>query len=162
MSARNMGHRQGLSNFATEQRIVANGVTVTDGDFVKLVQGGTITNATIGTGKLHGVVDGTDVNTLTGRTFRNTAVGNAGGTVEVLVELANDCRYLLPVDTALGATAEGSYFTLTGATGVQKVANASLSATAGQLMCVRRVADATGAYLLGIFTVSNNSTDASA
>ncbi len=154
MAAKSTGHKQGLSNFATEQRVVANGVTVTDGDFVKLLQGGTVTTATIGTGKLYGVVNGSDTNNLVSRTFRNTAVGNAGGTVEVLVELCEGNRYEMPVTAALASDAEGSYYALTGATGVQKVDNATKSATVGQVICRKRKLDAAGAYLLGIFEVA--------
>lgn len=154
MAAQNTGHKQGLSNFATEKRIVASGVTVTDGDFVKLLAGGTVSGATIGTGKLYGVVQGSDTNNLVSRTFRNTAVGTAGGTVEVLCEIVDGNRYLLPVSAALASDAEGQYYNLTGATGVQKVDNASKSATVGQLVCRRRIADATGAFLIGSFEVA--------
>jgi len=154
MSAQNTGHKQGLSTFATEERPVASGVTVTDGDFVKLLAGGTVTSATIGTGKIYAVVQGSDTTNLVSRTFRNTAVGNAGGTVTVLCELVSDNRYKLPVDAALASDAEGQYYALTGATGVQKVANATKSATVGQLICRKRVADSAGAYTIGIFEVA--------
>lgn len=154
MSAENIGHRQGLSNFATEQRPVTNSVTVTDGDFVKLAQGGRVTNATIGSGRLHGVVRGSDTVDLVSRTFRNTTAGNSDGTTEVLVELVEGQRYKLPVSAALATDAEGSYYNLTGSTGAQQVDNTTKSATAGQLLCLKRVANAAGAYLFGIFTVA--------
>lgn len=154
MSASNTGHKQGLSTFATEERPVANGVTVQDGDFVKLTQGGQVTNATIGTGKLYAVVQGSDTTNLVSRTFRNQATGNASGTVTVLCELVKGNRYRLPVDAALASDAEGSYYLLTGAVGVQKVQNASKSATVGQLICRKRIADSTGAFTIGIFEVA--------
>jgi acetylglutamate kinase len=161
MPARNLGKIDGEIQFQNVQKPVASGVTVTDGDFVKLV-GGVVTNATIGTGKLFGVVQGGDTVSLDARSYRNTAVGVADGSVQVLVSVASENRYELPVNAALAADAEGSYYNLTGATGAQVVANATKSTTVGQLLCVQRVLDAAGAYTKGVFLVAANAVEADA
>lgn len=158
MTARSVGSKQGQANgFATEERVVANGVTVTDGDFVKLLQGGTVTTATIGTGKLYGVAQGAGSANLTGRSYKTAAVGVADGSVTTLLELVDGMRYEIPVSASLASDAEGSYYNLTGATGAQTVDNTSKSATVGQLICRKRVAtNAAGTqFLKGWFEVAS-------
>lgn len=162
MSARNLGTLDGPIQFQTVQKPVADGVTVTDGDFVKLV-GGRVTNASIGTGKLFGDVQGGETADLSSsRSYRNTATGDTDGTKEVLVTVAGENRYELPVSAALAADAEGSYYNLSGNTGAQVVANASKSATVGQLLCMQRVQDANGAYTRGVFVVAANQAETAA
>lgn len=161
MPARNLGRIDGAIEFQDVQLPVASGVTVTDGDFVKLAAG-VITNATIGTGKLFGVVQGGDTVSLDSRSYRNTALGVADGSVQVLVSVASETRYEVPVTAALAADAVGSYYNLTGATGVQKVDNATKSATVGQLLCVQRILDAAGAYTKGVFLVAANAAETTA
>lgn len=143
---------------------VANSVSVTDGDFVKLAQGGRVTNATIGTGKLFGRVEGGDNSNLVSKGYRNpVTVGDANGTTSVLVLHAEDQRFVLPFSAAApAATAEGSYFSLTGSTGAQTVDTTTLSATAGQLLCVEAIKNTAGNITKGQFVVVNKTTDASA
>lgn len=151
---RSLGNRQGVTKFTSQERPVTNSVTVTDGDFVKLASGA-VTNASIGTGKLYGVVEGGSNDDLVSRNYRAmTTTGNAGGTKTVLVQLVEDQIFELPVSAALAADAEGSYYNLTGSTGAQTVDNATKSATVGQLLCVKRVANAAGSYVIGHFIVA--------
>ena len=161
--SRNLGKATGATNFATVEKPVANGVTVTDGDFVKLASG-RVTNATIGTGRLLGTVNGSDSTNLDSPSYRNTTVGDADGTTTVLVELATDNRYELPVSASLAADAEGSYYNLQGNTGAQEVANASKSATVGQLLCIERIATnlAGTEFKKGVFVVAQNVINADA
>lgn len=162
MAIKALGNRQGETKFTSEDRPVVNSVTVTDGDFVKLTSG-RVTNATIGTGKLYAVVQGGASSDLTSRVYRNmTATGDAAGTVTALVQLVEDQIFDLPVSAALASDAEGSYYSLTGSTGAQTVDNTTKSATAGQLLCLKRIADAAGAFTRGQFTVSNVASDTSA
>ena len=162
MAIKALGNRQGVTQYNSEERPVTNSVTVTDGDFVKLASGA-VTNATIGTGKLYGVVQGGPNDDLVSRTYRAmTTTGDAGGTKKVLVQLVEDQLFDLPVSAALASDAEGSYYSLTGGTGVQTVDNTTKSATAGQLLCVKRVADSAGNFTRGQFVVTNKTTDTSA
>ena len=91
-----------------------------------------------------------------------TTTGDASGTKKVLVQLVEDQLFDLPVSAALASDAEGSYYSLTGGTGVQTVDNTTKSATAGQLLCVKRVADSAGNFTRGQFVVSNKTADTSA
>ncbi len=156
---RALGNRQGVTKFTSEDRVVTNSVTVTDGDFVKLASG-RVTNASIGTGKLYAVVQGGDNSNLVSRQYRAMATtGDADGTTSVLVQLVEDQIFELPVSAALASDAEGSYYNLTGSTGAQQVDNTSKSATTGQLLCVKRVANSAGAYTKGHFVVANPQTN---
>lgn len=162
MAIKALGNRQGVTKFTSEERAVVNSVTVTDGDFVKLTSG-RVTNASIGTGKLYAVVQGGAASDLTSRVYRNmTATGDAAGTVTSLVQLVEDNIFELPVSAALASDAEGSYYSLTGSTGAQQVDNTTKSATAGQLLCIKRVADSAGNFTRGQFVVTNLATDTSA
>lgn len=156
---RALGNRQGVTKFTSEERPVTNSVTVTDGDFVKLASG-RVTNASIGTGKLYAVVQGGSNDDLVSRTYRTMATtGDSDGTKKVLVQLVEDQIFELPVSAALAADAEGSYYNLTGSTGAQQVDNTSKSATTGQLLCIKRVANSAGSYVLGHFVVANPQTN---
>lgn len=156
---RAVGNRQGVTKFTSEERAVTNSVTVTDGDFVKLASG-RVTNASIGSGKLYAVVQGGSNDDLVSRTYRAmTTAGDSDGTKKVLVQLVEDQIFELPVSAALASDAEGSYYNLTGSTGAQQVDNTSKSATTGQLLCVKRVADSAGAYTIGHFVVANPATN---
>ena len=116
MAIKALGNRQGVTQYNSEERPVTNSVTVTDGDFVKLASGA-VTNATIGTGKLYGVVQGGPNDDLVSRTYRAmTTTGDASGTKKVLVQLVEDQLFDLPVSAALASDAEGSYYSLTGGT----------------------------------------------
>lgn len=125
ISRRVLGNIDGGSNFATYAFPVANGVTVTQGDFVYFTSG-RISSATI-TGDSRPV----------GMCLQ-TVVGNSGGTATALVTIDDDLRYLLRSDGSgtFDATAVGAYFDLTGATGAQKVLGSSKSATTGVLLCL--------------------------
>lgn len=151
MSAIATSSRTQTSKFSDEERIVTSGVTVNDGDLVTLVSGA-VSLATAST-KLYGVVRGGENSNLVSRTYRApTTVGD--GTKTVLVELVEGYKYKMPVSAALASDAEGKYYLITGGTGAQTVDNTTKSATVGQLLCVKRVADSTGAYLFGIFVVA--------
>lgn len=159
-SLRHMGQRNGHIQSTTEERIVANGSTVHDGDLVELAQGGRVA-ATDGSGKLFGVVKGGSNDDLVSRNYRTpSTVGDAAGTKKVLVELCEGQRYELPVSASLASDAEGSYYNITGAAGSQEVDNSTKSATVGQLLCVRRIPTnaAETQFERGIFEVSAKTT----
>jgi len=106
-----LGNRQGETSFATQERPVTSGVTLTDGDFVALVSGD-FTNANISTKKLYAVMQGSDSSNLFSQTFRNTAVGNVAQTVTALGVLVDGLRFELPVNGSLATDAPGKYFNL--------------------------------------------------
>lgn len=103
---------------------VANGVTVTKGDFVYFASG-RITSASIAGVRLLGVA-------------QSTATGNSGGTVKVLVDVTPLALYAVDNDnvgTTFAASHVGTYFDLTGATGAQQV-DTSTTSTTGQLVAL--------------------------
>lgn len=106
-----LGNRQGPSSFATQERPVASGVTLTDGDFVNLASGA-VSNAGISTKKLYGIMQGSDSSNLFSQTFRNTAVGNVAQTVTALCVLVDGLRLELPVNGSLASDASGKYYNL--------------------------------------------------
>lgn len=113
MPTRLLGQKTGLIQPTTEERAVANGVTVGDGDLVKLAQGGAVTNASMATGKLYGVVLGGSNDDLVSRVYRAPrTTGNSAGTKKVLVQDVKHERLEIPVDASLASDAEGSYYTL--------------------------------------------------
>ena len=135
----NLGSMDGDTNGVTREYAVANGVTVTVGDLVYL-SAGFITNASIDGKRLFGQVVGVQTNDLVTPGFRNTATGNAGGTVKVLVDVHDDNRYLMVSDEVganLAATDVGKFFDVTGATGAQKIDVSTRSTTLGQMLCLR-------------------------
>lgn len=146
------GSRSQTSKFAQEERIVTSSVTLNDGDFVGVASDAwVLATAAI---PIYGVIRGGQSDNLVSKNYRApTIVGD--GTKKALAELVEGQRYQLTASAALGTDAAGKYYTLTGATGAQLVDNASKSATIGQLLCLRRVADSTGAFTIGIFTVSS-------
>jgi hypothetical protein len=118
-----IGNADGKSNSVTLNLPVANGVTVTQGDFVYFT-GGRVSSATI-TGDVR----------LVGQA-QSTVTGNSAGTNKVLVVVDPEAKYLIGASTALAATNVGQYFDLTGATGVQQVLTSSASNTTGVLICL--------------------------
>lgn len=141
MPAEYIGREDGGSNAATREVAVADGVTVTSGDFVTLVNGRAST-ASIAKKRLLGCVMGGNTR-LIGRSQRvantgvKTAVGNSAGSVKVLVNQEPSAKYLLKFATGTASAAdEGKYFNLTGATGAQTVTNTAV-ADLGQLILVK-------------------------
>jgi hypothetical protein len=121
---RPIGRIDGHTNYATYEFIVANGVTVTEGDFVYFDGDGEITNASIGGARLVGMA----VETVTG----NDAL-------KCLVCIDPNMRYLIDNDndgSTFGAANVGDYFDLIGAAGAQLVDTSSQSNTTGQLVCL--------------------------
>lgn len=110
-----MGRAEGHTNGVTRKYAVANGVTVTAGDFV------TLTDGRIGleSGAILGVVEGNADPTVSDGTV---ATGDADGTVEVLVNIEKDARYLVNADGAVTAANVGDLVDVTGTTGAQSVA----------------------------------------
>lgn len=146
------GSRNQTSKFAQEDRIVTSGVTLNDGDFVAVASDQwVLATAAI---QIHGVIRGGQSDNLVSKNYRApTIVGD--GTKKASAELVEGQRFQLTASAALASDAAGKYYCLTGATGAQQVDNTTKSATVGQLLCLRRVADSTGAFTLGIFTVSS-------
>lgn len=154
-SLKHLGQRSGLIQSTTEERAVTDGSTVYEGDFVELASGRVA--ATDGTGRIYGVVLGSNNDDLVARNYRTpSTLGDTDGTKKVLCEIVDGQRYELPVNASLAADAEGSYYDITGSAGSQLVANASKSSTEGQLQCVKRIAtNAAGtSFTRGIFVVA--------
>ncbi len=141
MAADYIGREDGNSNSAAREVPVADGVTVTSGDFVTLVNG-RATAASIAKKRLLGVVMGGDTRKIArsqrvANTGIKTATGNTAGTVKVLVNQEPSAKYLLKFATGTASAAdEGKYFNLTGATGAQTVTNTAV-ADLGQLILVK-------------------------
>lgn len=120
---RYLGTVDGKTNAATLNLPVANGVTVTAGDFVYM-SSGRITSATItGDSRPIGQV-------------QSTATGNSAGTVKALVIVEPHAKFLVAASSALAASDVGQYFDLTGATGAQQALVSSRSTTTGVLICL--------------------------
>lgn len=133
-----LGRDQGGTNSVTRRYAVASGATVYDGEFVYL-SSGRVTSASIAGKRLLGTVVGGDTEDLD-RGYSGSATGNAGGTVQVLVNVERDARYLIAGDndtTTLAATHEGQYFDLIGNPGSQLVDTSTASATDGQLQLIK-------------------------
>lgn len=131
-----MGRDEGQTNNVTREYPVANGVTVTEDDFVYLNADGRVSNAVItGAARLLGTVVGTDTQNLN-RAYGRTAVGNAAGTVKVLVNIERDARYLVTANAALAEANVGDALDLTGATGAQVIDVAKATPT-GQVVVLQ-------------------------
>lgn len=119
------GRVDGHTNYATQELIVASGVTVNEGDFVYFDGSGRITNASIGGKQLIGMA-------------LQTATGTSGS-VKCLVCIDANMRYLVDNDnigTTFAVTDVGQRYDLIGAAGAQLVDTSSESATTGQLVCL--------------------------
>lgn len=129
-----MGRDEGHTNSVTREYAVADGVTVTDGDFVYLTAGGRVSNATITSAtELLGTVLGGDTQDLESS---DAAVGNAAGTVKVLVNIERDARYLIATDGTVTEANVGDAVDLQGNTGAQTIDLDKVSPT-GQLVIVQ-------------------------
>jgi hypothetical protein len=116
-----IGTIDGKTNCITQTLPVADGVTVAVGDFVYW-SSGRITNASVATQRLIGCV-------------QEAGTGNTAGTVKVKVIVDPAARYIVDNDndsTTFAITHVGTYFDLTGATGLQQVDTSSTS-TSGSL-----------------------------
>lgn len=125
MAARPLGRLDGMTNYATLELPVANGVTVTKGDFVYM-SNGRVTSASIAGQKLMGMAT-------------ETVTGDSNGTEKVLVIVDPTMRYLVDNDNdsaTFAASHVGTYFDLTGATGSQLVDTNTTDAQSGQLLAV--------------------------
>ena len=146
--ARYLGTIDGKSNALTQTLPVASGVTVTKGDFVYWASG-RITSATIAGARLVGMV-------------KETATGNAGGTVKAQVIVEPTARYLVDndQDSATFAIGDvGKYFDLIGATGAQLVDTSSGSTSTGQLYCQEfnpQIDPVKADVSQGVFTISEH------
>lgn len=129
-----LGRAEGHTNGVTREYSVANGVTLTDGDFVSLNADGRV--ALPGAGeRILGTVDGGDSVNLD-RNYSRTVVGNAAGTVKVLVNIEKDARYLQKANAALTEANVGDMLDITGATGAQ-VIDVAKASPAGQLIILQ-------------------------
>lgn len=129
-----------VSPFAgvTKELPVASGVTVTDGDFVYLASG-RVTNASIAGKTLLGIVHGGQSNDPSNVANTQNAVGDAQGTVKVLVHIEPNAKFLVTSDnvgTTLDQTHVGQAFDLTGNTGAQLL-DSSTAGTTGSLEVVQ-------------------------
>lgn len=132
-----IGSAVGHANAVTKEYPVANGVTVTDGDFVYLT-GGRITNASIAGKTLLGQVQGGQSNDPSNHGTSGQATGNVAGTVKVLVIVEPNAKFAVKNDndtTTFAASHVGTCFDLTGNTGEQLV-DTSTTGTTGSLECI--------------------------
>lgn len=110
-----MGRAEGNTNGVTRKYAVADGSTVTTGDFVTLTDGRI---DVAGSGAILGVVEGNADPSVNDGT---TATGDADGTVEVLVNIEKDARYLVETDGTVAEANVGDTVDVTGTTGEQVV-----------------------------------------
>lgn len=139
----------------TKEYPVANGVTVTDDDFVFLTSG-RVTSASVPGVTLLGKVHGGQSNDPSNHGTTGTAVGNAAGTVKVLVIVEPGAKYVMANDnigTTFAASHIGQCFDLIGATGAQLV-DTSTVGTTGQLECIGFGYN--GDNTLGIFIINEH------
>lgn len=147
VARRMLGRIDGNVNFATYSFPVANGVTVTAGDFVYFASG-RITSASVPGALCVGMV-------------QETATGDAGGTVKALVCIDPTMRYLLQNDnigTTFAASQVGTKFDLIGATGAQLV-DTSTTGPTGQLTCIEynpRIEPVQNDTTYGVFLLAEN------
>lgn len=138
VTAKTVGSLSGHNTAVAREYPVANGVTVYEGEFVYLDgTSGRVTSATIPGKALLGTVVGADNGKLD-RAYAESATGNAGGTVKVLVNIDKDAVYLLKNDnlvTTFAVTHVGTCFDLVGNAGSQLV-DTSTTTTTGQLVCI--------------------------
>ena len=124
-----IGRIDGHTNYASQSFVVANGVTIDEGDFVYF-SSGVVTNAAAYQARLIGMAEG-------------TATGNATGTVSVLVcVLDRNMRYLLKSVTSLALTNGtnsyvGQYFDITSGTGAGAQTVTAVGTTAGSFVLVQ-------------------------
>ena len=141
---RPLGRIDGHTNFASQEFIVANGVTVNEGDFVYFDGDGEITNASVAGARLVGQA-------------LQTVTGNDALKCNVCIDPM--MRYLIDNDnvgTTFGAEHVGDYFDLIGATGAQLVDTSSSSNTTGQLVCLEynpKVDPVAGDTSWGVFKI---------
>jgi len=151
-----LGSLIGHTNGVTKRYAVANGATVYVNEFVYLDAAGRVTSASIAGVRLLGQVVAADTENMD-RAYADNAVGNAGGTVKVLVNIDPEERYLLKNDnvgTTFAVAHQGQYFDLVGNPGSQLVDTSTVT-TSGQLVCLEfnpgiRGTDAT----YGIFKIA--------
>lgn len=142
-----IGRIDGHTNYASQDFVVASGVTITNGDFVYFTSG-TVTNATVSGARLVGMAEG-------------TATGTATGTVTVTVCIDRNMKYLLKGATAFASvsngtsTSVGQYYDIAGTTGLQTITTSGGGATTGQFVCIA-VPGTTGFPSLGLQGLTAN------
>lgn len=139
----------------TKEYPVANGVTVTSGDFVYL-SSGRVTNATIAGATILGLVQGGESNDPSNFANSNgdavAATGNSAGTITVLVIVEPQAKFIIPVSTRnLTAADLGARINLTGATGAQT----AVAGTGGTQVEVVAT-NVKGDYSRGVFIVQKH------
>lgn len=132
-----VGSATGNSNAVTKELPVASGVTVYSGDFVYTASG-RITSATIAGVTLLGLAVGQNSASPATVTDTQSATGDSGGTVKMLVIVEPGAKYACKNDnvgTTFAASHVGTCFDLTGNAGSQLV-DTSTTGTTGQLECI--------------------------
>jgi len=142
-----IGRIDGHTNYASQDFVVANGVTVNAGDFVYF-SSGAVTNASVSGARLVGMAEG-------------TATGNSTGTVTITVCIDRNMKYLLKGASVFStvsngvSTSVGQYYDISGATGAQTITTSSAGATTGQFVCLA-VPGVTGFPSLGLQGLTAN------
>jgi hypothetical protein len=110
----------GNYNGVTEDFIVPNATTVTNGDFVSFDGSGNVIPTT--TGRIIG-------------SAQSTVVGDGTKVVKVLMQPY--VKYLVQANGTITAASVGKYYNLTGGTGVQLISTGSASTSNGQLLLLQ-------------------------
>lgn len=129
-----IGSAVGGFNGVDKMYPVANGVTVTSGDFVYLASG-RVTSATIAGATFLGIVLGKNTD-VSDHSATLSATGDSAGTVKVLVHHAPNDKYVVTSDnigTTLAASHVGQAFDMVGATGAQLLDSSTASTTTGSV-----------------------------
>ena len=146
-----IGRIDGNTKYASQDFVVASGITVNAGDFVYF-SSGTITNATVEGARLIGMVEGGSVNPI---------VGTATGTVTATVCVDPLMRYLIETDGAIASVSNGvssdvgQYYNLLGTTGAQQIDHDQQSTTLGQFLLLT-VPGQTGFPAIGLQGLTAN------
>jgi hypothetical protein len=137
-----IGSVTGGYNAVTKEYPVADGVTVTSGQFCFLTAG-RVTSAAVEGDTLLGMVIGGQSNNLanTVASAPTTAVGNTAGTVKVLVAVGPDNKYVIDNDNTsltFAASHVGYFFDLAASLDQAQVIDTDTASTStGQLECIQ-------------------------
>lgn len=154
-----IGSATGGYNGVTKEYPVADGVTVTAGQFVFLTSG-RVTDVDVEGDTLLGMVIGGQSNDLgnTVATAATTALGNTAGTVKVLVAVDPDNKYVIDNDndgTTFAASHVGYFFDLAADVDDAQVIDTSTASTStGQFECIEYGYN--GDNTLGVYIINEH------
>jgi hypothetical protein len=153
-----IGSVTGGYNAVTKEYPVADGVTVTAGQFVFLTSG-RVTDASVEGDTLLGMVIGGQSNDLgnTVATAATTTLGDTAGTTKVLVAVGPDNKYVIDNDntgTTFAASHVGQCFDLAASLDDAQVIDTSTVGTTGQFQCIEYGYN--GDTTLGVYIINEH------